>query len=270
MTSLLLTLHLLGTPASPADHLRLFPSGWRPAAALGLPAAPRLAALALAAEGPAAPAAEDHRLLVMTAETALGAGVLLANDAVVATVDAVLALTFVLGALGSSSSSGASLAIGSLVGLLVVTVLDLVAVPFLVGGTAYGVSRLFDDSGGHLWFAIFGAAIAEAVVAGGGFLLILLEAAVVGSNPGATPLILVTELLLGVVHVVGIPLAASYALHFGQAVVPQRPAPAAPPAPQGVPPPQLAPPTLPPGGPNTPPPSDPSTQLFPLFELRFG
>ena len=153
-------------------------------------------------------------------------------------------------------------------------------VPFIAAGTAYGVSRLFEDTGGHFWYAVLASFIAEMAIDGLGLGLLLgEEAAFAGSggslSSGGSAVIATTEILLGVAHLVVIPLAASFGLHFGQDVVPQRswstvtptPAPGGPPpqAPMAPPNPQLTPPPPPPV-----PPSYPSTMMFPLFQLRFG
>jgi hypothetical protein len=279
LTTLLLSLHLLSAQPTLASKLHLGAVRLRPEAALGLASArgpmPQLVVPPTAADSPP----EDRRTMVMFTETAVGAGVLLANDLVVGGIDLILTVTFVLGLLTGSSSSGSSLAVGSLIGLLLVTGVDILAVPFIAAGTAYGVSRLFDDSGGHFWYAVLASFLAEMAIDGAGLGLLLGEEAAFSGgggtiSGGGSAVIGTTEIVLGLAHLVVIPLAASFGLHFGQDVVPQRTLPTvAPMAPGGPPPlaptappnPQLTPPPPPPV-----PPSYPSTRVFPLFQLRFG
>jgi len=228
MPTLLLTLHLLGMPAGPAPQLHLLPGlQLLPSLHLvphaSLAALPLLGGLRLGATVETAPGTPPtvNRFLITTAEIGLGAGALLVNDVVVAGLDAMLFVSALVGA--SATTDNGFMFLGSVLGLLLLNGVDLVAVPFIAAGTAYGVSHLFHDTGGRFWLAVAGAVLAQTVILGGSFGVLFLKSAGFqnfsgpGGN-GALPILLVAEVL----HLVAIPLAASVGLHWKQASVPQR------------------------------------------------
>lgn len=285
MTSLLLALHLLGPPASPTADLRLFSARLAPRGVLGLLPTVRPTPVALSGEPDAAPSPppEDRRTTVMLGETAAGAAVLLANDSLLITIDTVLVLTTVVGLSGGATSLG----LGSLIALIVISGIDLLAVPFIATGTAYGVSRVFGDTGGRFWLGVLASFAAELLWVGGTFLVVGLEGAAFGSNTSsaASGVELVTLLGLYAIRLAGVPLAASFGLHFGQSTVPLKvtdsvgpavpePTPTPPEGPPLAPPPLQRPEQTPDQAPTmTPPPlppSYPNTMIFPLFGMTFG
>jgi hypothetical protein len=298
--SSLLTLHLLALPGAfdpgLVHPLRLLPGAetGRPASTVlvGSLGVPTLRFLTLGqadlnsvpppeppsstVAGSPPPLDEDKRKTIMATETGVGAGALLIHDCVLALVDLFLVLVVSTGSLGGNGT----LAVGALLGLAGLELIDLAGAPFLMAAVVYGISHRFDDTGGNFWRAAGGAFLGEGATVALGFLLILLGSGLDASNGSGSSFTFAAILLSEALRLVGMPLAASIGLHWGQAVVPelspysttgtQQPSNPNPNPNPGTEPPPL--PTMPdvnPAGPTSGPPPPPSF-TFNALSVHFG
>jgi hypothetical protein len=198
----------------------------------------------------------------MLAEMGAGAGVMLVHDALIAGLDYGLFESLLSAGSGGGVGGVIVAALGALILITVLDFVDLIVAPFAFAGVEYGVSRAYDDTGGRYWKALLGAYLGQ----GAALAVALVLSFVVDAIPGASTASNSQSTLIGflvaseLVRLIAVPVATSYALHWGQAVVPELAA---------TPPPMVRPPNVTPstpsspGTPNSEPPTAPTTPNLP-------